>query len=1563
MHASLRQLAAGDADGTASPIGVPLSHLGFFVLDGWLRPVPPGAVGELYVAGSAVGVGYWRRAPLTASRFVACPFGRPGARMYRTGDLVSWGGDGQLRYMGRADEQVKIRGYRIELGEIQNALLDCPQVDQAVATVQHNGTGGAHLVAYITLAHHTAAQRDAERDADIVEQWQHLYDDLYGAPAGGRIAAPEFGMDFRGWNSSYTGAPIPVEQMQEWRSATVDRVLALQPRRVLEIGVGSGLVLSQVGPHCEEYVATDMSEIAVGNLARALEQIPWRDRVRLLAQPAHVTAGLPHNHFDTIILNSIIQYFPNAEYLTDVIDNAVDLLASGGALFIGDVRNHSLQGAFHTSVALADPTSDTAEIRRRVRRAIVSESELLLSPEFFTTWAAGHPSVAGLDIQLKRGSADNELTRYRYDIVVHKTPTPVRSLATTPTWAWRDRAALRARLMSDRPAAVRITDIPRTGLITDVQTEQALVAALPPADTAAERRAESVTPEQLHRLAATAGYHVAVTWGAQPGTVDAVFLTDTAPLTDVYLPADGPPRRTAHANDPHTNSTINAVRQQLSARLPGYMVPAQVVLLDEFPLTTSGKLDRKSLPAPEYHDAQRYRAPAGAVEEILAGIYAQVLGLERVGVDEAFFELGGDSILSMQVVARARAAGVVCKPRDIFVEQTVAGVARVATVTDGAGGVADDGIGPVPATPIMWWWRSLDGCIDQFSQTMVLQAPAGVAEADVVVVLQALLDGHPMLRLRVEEHGSGQWSLTVPDPGSVDAASCLHVVDVWSDEALPAARSRLRPAAGVMLSALWVADARQLVLLIHHLAVDGVSWRILLSDFVIAWAQHNHGQPVALPEGGTSFRRWASLLDEYARRAVVVDQAATWRRVLATPAVLPAVRPDVDTLATAGHLSLSLDAETTRMLLGPVPAAFHAGVQDILLIAFGLAWANFTGSIGGAIGIDVEGHGRHEEVAADIDLSRTVGWFTTKYPVAMALGKLDWVQVVAGDAALGAVIKDAKEQLRALPHPLTFGVLRYLNADVELSGPDPSIGFNYLGRLGNSTVQTVGDGWRPVPGGLSSDGSTGAVSMPLMHTAEVNAGTLDAGDGPHLQANWTWAPSALNEAQISQLSQLWFDALAGVCAHVRGGGGGLTPSDIAPARLSQQQINELERQYRIADVLPLTPLQQGLLFHAGTAADDVYAVQLNFTVTGALDPERLRDAVQTVVARHPHLAAVFSQQSDEPVQIIPADPEVPWQYLELETVEQVERMCAAERAAVCDLSNPPVFRAALIHTGQDQHRFVLTNHHIVVDGWSLPILLREIFASYHGQPMAAPVAYRRFVTWLADRDLAAARAVWRELLDGFDVPTLVGPRDELRSGRRGVVTFALPAEITAAVGELARSRHTTVNIVLQGAWAQLLMWLTGRHDVVFGTAVSGRPSEVPGAETMVGLLINTVPVRATITAATTTADLLDRLQGAYNDTLEHQHLALSEIHRLTGQNLLFDTLFVYENYPIDTGVLLGAHELGVTESASRDFTHYPLTIRVLPGPELGLRVEFDADVFETEDVNTLIGGSSECWRR
>ena len=844
-------------------IGAPIPGVCALVLDARLNPAPVGVVGELYVGGPALAHGYVGRVGLTAERFVANPFGDPGTRMYRTGDLMRWTRDGTLDFVGRADSQIKLRGQRIELGEIENTLLACPHVTQAAVTV-HDSATGSHLVAYVTLDQNTSADHEVEK----VEEWQHLYDDLYGENLG-----PRFGIDFRGWNSSYTGDPIPLEEMIEWRAATVDRIMGLRPRRVLEIGAGSGLVLSQIAPRCEHYVATDMSAVAIDTLARSLEQLQfeWRDRVELLTQPAHVTDQLPRGYFDTIILNSVIQYFPNGGYLAEVIDNAMDLLAPGGALFIGDVRNHTLQGAFQTAVALARTNgTDAAEIRQRVQRAVLGEPELLLAPEFFTTWAGDHASVAGLDIEVKRGVADNELSRYRYDVIVYKTPTPVRSLAVAPSWAWAQCAGLgglHTRLITQRPSTVRITGIPRAGVITDVGIEAALAAGLPVAHALAQVTAtatlDAAVPEEFHRLGETTGYHVAVTWGAQPGTLDAVFITPTdpggqhtAPLTDLYLPPDGAHQSITHANDPQTNTKLSAVRQRLSAWLPDYMVPAHIVVLEAFPLTSSGKIDRKALPAPMFA-ATPFRAPQTQTEKIVADVFAEVLGVDRVGLDDDFFALGGDSLIATRVSARLQLAlGREVPVRYLFDASTVGYLAEY--LHRHRGGPAHPPLRVMPhpkrvplsfAQSRLWFIDQLQGPSPLYNMAVALRLGGrldadalGAALADVVGRQESLrtlfpaAEGIPQQLVVPVERADFGWH--VVDASGWPASRLEEAVDtvvrytfdLTSEIPLRARLFRIGE------------DEHVLVAVVHHIAADGWSITPLARDLGVAYASRCAGQ-------------------------------------------------------------------------------------------------------------------------------------------------------------------------------------------------------------------------------------------------------------------------------------------------------------------------------------------------------------------------------------------------------------------------------------------------------------------------------------------------------------------------------------------------------------------------------------------------------------------------------------------------------------------------------------------------------------------------------------------------
>ncbi|MEU1127833.1 amino acid adenylation domain-containing protein, partial [Streptomyces sp. NPDC005899] len=713
----------------------------------------------------------------------------------------------------------------------------------------------------------------------------------------------------------------------------------------------------------------------------------------------------------------------------------------------------------------------------------------------------------------------------------------------------------------------------------------------------------------------------------EPGEVEAVLAEHPGVEQSVLLvrevPASGGKQLVAYvvpvraaaptgpdgAVDVDINAQIDLaeLRRFVAERLPEFLVPSAFVLLDRLPLDLNGKVDRKGLPEPE-SVAGEYREPRSPREVVLAGVFAEVLGLERVGLDDDFFAVGGDSIRSIQVVTRARARGVEVSPRDVFDCRTVGELALRARESGAAVVLAElegGGEGTMPLMPAGHWLMDMPGDTRAFSMTSLVDLPVGIDGVGLEAVLSAVVDRHDLLRSRLVGVGAGR-VLEVGPVGSVRVGDlvrrvvCDGVWDSvgWRDLAsveLDAALGGLDPVGGVMARFVWfdagVSVPGRLLLVLHHFVVDGVSWRVLLPDLAAAWSRVRVGEVAVLPAVGTSVRRWSHALVGEAGSVSRVGELGFWEGVLSGPdAVLGRRRVDpvVDSMGSVESVRVVVGAGVTEALLSGVPAAFRAGVNDGLLAGLAVAVARWRGLRGvdqSDVLVRLEGHGREEGVVEGADLSRTVGWFTSMFPVRLDVSGFDADEVFASGVAAGGVVKAVKEQLLRVPdRGLGFGLLRYLNEGTGgvLAGlPVPQIGFNYLGRFSVADMpeELRGLGWSQVMG-VDEIESEFDADMPALSALEIGAFVSDGVGGPCLEAVFSFPSGVLDRGEVEELAGLWSRALLGLAGFVEGAGGGLTPSDVPLVEVSQREIEGWEARYPgLRDVWPLTPLQSGLLFH------------------------------------------------------------------------------------------------------------------------------------------------------------------------------------------------------------------------------------------------------------------------------------------------------------------------------------------------------------------------------------------------
>jgi amino acid adenylation domain-containing protein/non-ribosomal peptide synthase protein (TIGR01720 family)/FkbM family methyltransferase len=1017
------------------------------------------------------------------------------------------------------------------------------------------------------------------------------------------------------------------------------------------------------------------------------------------------------------------------------------------------------------------------------------------------------------------------------------------------------------------------------------------------------------------------------------------------------------------------------LRDFLFKKLPDYMVPTYFVQLAELPLTVNGKIDRKALPMPVLEAGNQYVAPGNKIEEKMIEIWENVLGRDNIGIKDNFFQLGGDSIKSIQIASRMNEAGYKVEIRDIFKHQSIS---DLVSVIDKMERTTDQSVitGTVPLTPIQGWFFSKENTArHHFNQAVMLHWKAKLEEKAVQKIFTKLQEHHDVLRMSYREvDGETIQTNHGPDyPLSLEVfefrGRTRHQVMGQLEEHANRLQGSIDLETGPLmkLGLFHLEDGDRLLIVIHHLVIDTVSWRILLEDIETLYQQYKNNQPLALPLKTDSYKHWSEKLARYAESSSFLEEKKFWAELelQSSPTFEKDFENENNYVKDTDTRWFSLDEAQTALLFSKVNEAFATEINDILLTALGLALKRVWGQ--NTLLIALEGHGR-EELFDDVDIKRTVGWFTSIYPVLL---DFSW------DGALSRQIKNTKETLRRIPGKgIGYGILKYLTSKQYVKDIDfllkPQICFNYLGQfdtdVGNKSFM------------IAKESAGNPLSPETKRDYDFDISALKV--NRQLRVSISYNKKHFKPGTIESLSDQYkkeLDDIISYCCKQKERE--LTPSDLTYKKQTIDELERLSADYLLEDVYPLSPMQEGMFFHyLYDKSSLAYFEQASYRMKGDLNISYVEKSLNVLLKRHDILRTVFIQTQEERLlQVVLKERKIDLLYEDISKKENkndyLVRFKQQDKKRSFDLSKDVLMRVSIFKTGNARHEFTWSFHHILIDGWCLGILISEFFEIYKGLLenktgwLPEVKQYKTYIQWLEKQNKEISKNYWKNYLDGYEetavIPASTSHKAENTAYKQESIVLQLEKEKTDGLRDLSVSNNVTMNIILQAVWGIVLGKYESKRDVAFGAVVAGRPSEIEGVESMVGLFINTVPVRIRYEKGTPFNELLQQVQKAAIDSEPHHYYPLAEIQSgsVLKQNLL-DHILVFENYPISEKldrIMDGGNELNkrvkleISSIEMFEQTNYDFNIKIVPGERLTIKFDYNAHVYECGFIEKVAG--------
>ncbi|MCP5050157.1 MAG: amino acid adenylation domain-containing protein, partial [bacterium] len=1042
-----------------------------------------------------------------------------------------------------------------------------------------------------------------------------------------------------------------------------------------------------------------------------------------------------------------------------------------------------------------------------------------------------------------------------------------------------------------------------------------------------------------------------------------------------------------------------AFREHLGQFLPHYMIPSHFIQLEQLPLTTNGKIDKTALQRLATDNNQSpindlYEAPRNKTEETLVVIWQEVLNREPIGITDNFFETGGDSIKAIQIASKSHKYGIMLDVGDLFRHPVIKELSKLV----GNAGKKPPNLQPVQVTgeveltPIQkWFHESTFTDPHHFNQAVFLYREEGFSQERVEQCFRHILRHHDALRMVYEirdnqvvqrnrgiEGEEELFHLEVIHPeASISPGEFEKIV---AREANKVQRSIDLQTGPLVKLVLFKGTGDYLLIVIHHLVIDGVSWRILLEDFGAAYEALEKGQAIRLQDKTDSFQYWAAKQAEYARSREIRRELEYWKQLSERDvSILP---KDSRKNGNEGEckykdnetVTLDFSPMETRQLLEQTNRAYNTQVNDLLLTALALSLQNMWGMDN--ILINLEGHGR-ETIIEGIDINRTVGWFTSQFPVLLELSKYD-----NPGNNLSYQIRYIKETLRKIPGKgIGFGILKYLSPHREefAAAKHPEINFNYLGDFGQR--ENYGNGIFSVSG--LSAGDNISPRMKNLYVLDISGMVTDGA----LSLRFQYNKRQYSKSTIQTLASRYRAALLEIIRHCSTlEQPQLTPADYGlsrfPSTLTLENLAHIIRLHGrdIQKIYPLSPMQEGFLFHwLKEPGENAYFEQFTLHLEGEVDRLILEKSIGTMVNRHDILRTLFVYKDIEtPVQVVLKHQPISLFYRDPPSSSngggpqrEIKNYCAEDKLKAVDLTKGPLMRFALFKLDETSFVLIWSHHHIIMDGWCIDIFFRELFLVYRGLlnrqaiPLEPAVPFKHYIDWLGKQDKEEGLNHWEKILAGYDrqisLPRSEHPPGESRKRYRlEEYRLHLEEEETSLFSETAALHRVTVNTLFQTLWAILLMRYNNTRDVVFGSVVSGRSAKVEGIENIMGVFINTLPVRIRTNPGQVFKELVKEVQFQSLQSKTRQYLPLSEIQSKSLLKAdLINHIIVFENYPIDEELKSAPREtqnspgFWIKRVEALEQTNYDLNVLVIPGKRLTVTFNYNALIYSSDIIKQV----------